>query len=152
MFWSIPNLMALERGILSSVLSKARNIDTGQLKWLKGSIRAKTHQVDLIQLCWVKSIPYIGISTQYGLHLLEPINMPNSLAWILDVLLLHLFLPIYGKQSLILLLIYLPVYFTSIFEENLRIDWFPYSLQAAFPFERLGMGAFRIALESVFNR
>lgn len=26
------------------------------------------------------------------------------------------------------------------------------SLQAAFPSERLGMGAFRIALESVFNR
>lgn len=56
------------------------------------------------------------------------------------------------KAELDLLLIYLPVYFTSIFEENLRIDWFPYSLQAAFPFERLGMGAFRIALESVFNR
>ena len=78
--------------------------------------------------------------------------MPNSLAWILDALLLQLFLPIYGKQSLILLLIYLLVYFTSIFEENLRIDWFPYSPQAAFPFERLGMGAFRIALESVLNR
>ena len=47
--------------------------------------------------------------------------MPNSLAWILDVLLLQLFLPVYGKQSLILLLIYLLVYFTSIFEENLRM-------------------------------
>ena len=32
MFWPIPNLMALERGILSSILSKARNIDTCQLK------------------------------------------------------------------------------------------------------------------------
>ena len=35
--------------------------------------------------------------------------------------------------------------------ENIT-DQFAYSIQAAFPSERLGMGAFRIALESVFNR
>lgn len=31
-------------------------------------------------------------------------------------------------------------------------DQFASSIQAAFPSERLGIGAFRIALESVFNR
>ena len=33
--------------------------------------------------------------------------------------------------------------------ENVPIGFF---MQAAFPFKRLGIGAFKIALESIFNR
>lgn len=53
----------------------------------------------------------------------------------------------------ICLFVCLLAHFNSVAEVNLRILLtVDYSIQAAFPSERLGMGAFRIALESVFNR
>ena len=159
MLYSVAYLMYLERGILSEVLSEKENIDTGQLKWLKWSVRSKTHQAGLIQPCWVKLINSSQHSiwaSLVGTH--QFVSHAHKYAQYIGLDSRCVFAPavfVYlwkvEHDSSVYLFTY--IFYLNIWRnlENV-INWFAYSIQAAFPSERLGMGAFRIALESVFNR
>lgn len=149
MFWSIPNLMALERGILSSVSSKARNIDTCQLKHKSKNSSGRSYIALLSQVHTIHRSQHSIWASLVGTHQYAQFVGLDSRCTFAPAVLAYLW------KAELDSIAYL---FTCIFYLNIWrklknvIDWFPYSLQAAFPFERLGMGAFRIALESVFNR